>query len=81
MPRAANPDARRVRNTAMRADRARGWTIRKLAAWYALAPSEVHRLVSDVQIQMPGPWHRARLQKEVPNPRLWSVHRVLSPRC
>ena len=78
MPRAPSADARRVRNRAMRSDRARGLSIRKLAAWYALAPSEVHRLVRDVQIQLPGPWHRARMPREAPVPYSWALHTLLS---
>lgn len=79
MPRAANAEQRRVRNADMRANRARGWTVRKLALWYALAPASVHRIVADVRIELPARWHRARLPQEAPLPALAVAHRVLAP--
>lgn len=63
----------------MRANRARGWTVRKLAQWYALAPASVHRIVADVRIELPARWHRARLPQEAPLPDLAVAHRVLAP--
>ena len=63
----------------MRADRARGFTVRRLARLYRLSPASVHRVVKDVHIVLPGPWHRARQPQEAPLPPL-PVHRYLAPR-
>ena len=57
----------------MRADRARGWPVRKLAEHYRLSVASVHRVVKDVRITLPNPWHCARLPRETPPPPL-AVH-------
>lgn len=62
----------------MRANRARGWTVRKLAAWYGVSLALAHRVVADVHILTPNRWHRARLPKEAPLPPLACVHRYLA---
>lgn len=61
----------------MRADRARGWTVRKVAAHYGLSVSTTHRAIRDVRITLPNRWHRARLPREAPPPPLAAVHRYL----
>ncbi|GAB1384411.1 MAG TPA: hypothetical protein PKA18_10245 [Ottowia sp.] len=60
----------------MRADRARGWTVRQLARRYGLGLQTTHRVVRHVPIQLPNPWHRARLPEDGPLPPL-AVHRYL----
>lgn len=61
----------------MRADRARGWTVRKLAQHYGLGLQATHRVVKHVPIQLPNRWHRARMPKDAPLPYLPVVHRYL----
>ena len=61
----------------MRADRARGWTVRKLAQHYGLGLQSTHRVVRDVPITLPNRWHRARLPIEAPPPPLATVHQYL----
>lgn len=58
----------------MRADRARGWTVRKMAAHYGLSVATVHRATRDVRILLPNRWHRSRLPIESPPPPLAAVH-------
>lgn len=36
-----------------------------------------HYLAADVQMVLPGQWHRARLPKDAPLPPLFEVHRLL----
>ena len=69
--------ARADRKAAVRADRARGFTYRKIAAWHGLSVGMAHYLAADVQMVLPGRWHRARLPKDVPLPPLFEVHRLL----
>lgn len=64
----------------MRADRARGWTIRKIAAWHGVSLAMAHRVVGDVHVMLPNRWHRERLPKEQPLPPLPQVSRYLAPR-
>ena len=80
MPRAPNPAIRRERNAAIRADRARGLTVRQIAALHHVSLNQVHRVVRDVHIVLPNRWHRARQPKAAPlPPLLGQLHRVLSP--
>ncbi len=78
MPRAANSAARLARDQAIRADRARGWSLRKLAAHHGLSLSNVHRVAGHVPIALPGPWHLARMPRQAPGPVLPLVHRYLA---
>ena len=78
MPRAPSRQARAQRNAAIRADRARGWSLRKIAKWHGVSLSLAHRLAHDVHIQLPGRWHRSRLPKEAPLPLLPVVHLLRS---
>lgn len=68
MPKAPNASARHSRNAAMRADRARGFSYRKLAQWHGVSLALAYRLARDVYMVLPSPWHRARLPKDVPLP-------------
>ena len=68
MPRSPTPAARAQRNAAIRADRARGWPLRKIARHYGISLALAHRLAADVHIQLPGAWHVARMPKAVPLP-------------
>ena len=68
MPRSPTPAARAQRNAAIRADRARGWPLRKIARHHGISLGLAHRLAADVYIQLPSPWHRARLPREAPAP-------------
>jgi hypothetical protein len=77
MPKAPTRQARAERNLMMRADRARGLTVRQIAAQHAVSVGLVHRLVSDVHVIMPNRWHRAR-QREEPSPRAVNLHWVFS---
>lgn len=52
----------------MRADRARGFSYRKLARLHGVSVALAYRVASDVYMVLPGPWHRARLPKAVPLP-------------
>ena len=61
----------------MRGDRARGWTLRKIAAWHGVSLTMAHRVAGDVHIQLLPRWHRARLPQEVPLPPCTSVHHLL----
>jgi len=70
--------ARALRKAAVRADRARGFTYRKLAAWHGLSVGMVHYLAADVQMVLLPPWHRARCPKDAPLPMLPQVHRLLT---
>ena len=79
MPRAPSAAARLERNQAMQADRARGWTMRKIAKHYGLGLQTVHRVTRHVPIQTPGPWHLTRLPKTRPAPALPLVHRIMAP--
>lgn len=60
----------------MKADRARGLTVRELAASYGVSLALVHRVVSDVHIMLPNRWHRAR-QREAPAPHTFKLHGLL----
>jgi hypothetical protein len=73
MPKAPSRAATRARNTAMRADRARGWTFRQIASHYAVSLQTVHRAVADVHVFLPNKWHRARLPAEPPPPVCWQA--------
>ncbi len=77
MPRAPTVAARQVRDAAIRADRARGWSMRQLAAHYRLSLQSVHRIAGDVHITLPGAWHLARMPRQAPAPPLPEVHRYL----
>lgn len=79
MPRAPTKQARAQRNQAIRADRARGWPLRKIAAWHGVSLALAHRLAHDVHIQLPNRWHRARMPQDVPLPPCVSLHRLLAP--
>lgn len=68
MPKAPNSTARTERNRAMRADRARGWSYRKLARAHGVSVALAYRVARDVHMALPSPWHRARLPKEAPMP-------------
>ena len=68
MPKAPTTAARTLRNAAMRADRARGWSYRKLARVHGVSVALAYRVASDVYMVLPSPWHRARLPKAVPLP-------------
>jgi hypothetical protein len=68
MPKAPNSTARTERNRAMRADRARGWSYRKLARVHGVSVALAYRVASDVYMVLPNQWHRARLPKDVPQP-------------
>lgn len=48
-------ESRRLRNAALRHDRAQGQTVRALAARYGLSKSQAHRLTRGVEIQPPPP--------------------------
>ncbi|GAB3355476.1 hypothetical protein GCM10027395_06340 [Giesbergeria sinuosa] len=52
----------------MRADRARGWSYRKLAQVHGVSLALAYRLARDVHMVLHSPWHRARLPKEAPQP-------------
>lgn len=73
MPKAPSRAATRARNTAMRADRARGWTFREIASHYAVSLQTVHRAVTDVHVALPNAWHKARVPKEAPLPVCWQA--------
>lgn len=68
MPRAPTATARIQRNQAIKADRARGWSFRKLAQVHGVSLALAYRLARDVYMTLPSPWHRARLPKDVPLP-------------
>ena len=65
------------RRAAVRADRARGWIFRKIAAHNGLSVGMAHYLAADVQMVLLPPSHRARLLKDAPLPPLWQIHRLL----
>ena len=50
--------------------------VRQLARRYGLGLQTTHRVVRHVPIQLPNPWHRARLPEDGPLPPL-AVHRYL----
>jgi hypothetical protein len=77
MAHALTNQARSERNAAVRADRARGFTYRKLAAWHGLSVGCVHVLAADVHIHLLSQWHRARLPKLAPLPSMPQAHRVM----
>lgn len=52
----------------MRANRARGWSYRKLARVHGVSLALAYRVTRDVYMVLPSPWHRARLPKDVPQP-------------
>ncbi|HEY9209104.1 hypothetical protein [Acidovorax sp.] len=79
MPRAPTKQARTQRNQAIRADRARGWPLRKIAKHYCISLALAHRLARDVHIQLPSRWHRARMPQGAPLPPCTAVHRLLVP--
>lgn len=81
MPRAPTNRARTERDQAMRADRVRGWTLRKIAKWHGVSLAMAHRVVGHVHIQLLPRWHRARLPKEAPMPPCTSVHWLYSRDC
>ncbi len=49
------PPTRAMRDHWMRLERARGWTIRGLAARYGLSRAQAHRIVAGVEILPPPP--------------------------
>ena len=65
---------------AIRADRARGLTMRQIAHRRGVSVGVVHKLAADVHVQLPNAWHQARLPKAAPTPYLATVHRLRSPR-
>lgn len=65
MPKATSASERHSRNAAMRADRARGFSYRKLAQWHGVSLALAYRVTRDVYMVLPSPWHRARLPKDV----------------
>lgn len=68
MPRAPTPAARAQRDASIKADRVRGWPLRKIARHYGISLALAHRLAADVHIQLPGAWHTARMPKAAPLP-------------
>ena len=68
MPKAPNRTARTERNRAIRADRARGWSYRKLALAHGVSVALAYRVARDVHVVLPSSWHRARLPKEASMP-------------
>ncbi|HMN91664.1 MAG TPA: hypothetical protein PKC60_00395 [Hydrogenophaga sp.] len=64
----------------MKADRARGLTVREVAARYGVSLALAHRVVSDVHIMLPNRWHRAR-QRETPAPYTFRLHGLMQPRA
>ena len=66
MPRTGSEAERAQRNRAIRADRARGYTFRKLAAQYGLSVGMVHKVAGDVHPQLLPAWHRARIHDPEP---------------
>ena len=68
MPKAINAAVRTLRNAEIRSDRTRGWSFRKIAQHHGISVGMAHRLASDVYVQLPSRWHRARLPKEEPLP-------------
>jgi hypothetical protein len=70
---------RQQRRAAVRADRARGWSFRKIAAHHGLSVGMAHYLAADVQMVLLPPWHRARLLRDAPLPPLWQIHRLFAP--
>ena len=68
MPRAPTPAARAQRDASIKADRVRGWSLRKIARHYGISLALAHRLAADVHIQLPSPWHTARMPKAAPLP-------------
>lgn len=79
MPRAPDHITRAQRNEAMRAARAAGWPVRRIAQAYGLGLQSTHRVVRDVPIVLPGRWHRARMPQEAPASVLPIVHRYRAP--
>lgn len=63
----------------MRADRARGLTLRAIGQRYRLGLQTVHRVARHVPIALPSTWHRARMPKDAPLPALALVHRYRAP--
>ena len=79
MPRAADAHHRTERNAAIRADRARGFSLRRIAELHGVSLALAHRLAGDVYITLPSRWHRARQPRPAPAPRLLGhLHRLLS---
>lgn len=52
----------------MRADRARGFSYRKLARLHGVSLALAYRVARDVYIVLPSQWHRARLPQPEPLP-------------
>ena len=63
-----------AQDNAMRADRARGRTVRQLSKTYGLSHSFTHRLVRNIPIILPNRWHLSRMPQEAPLPAITSVH-------
>lgn len=63
---------------AIRADRARGFTVRQIARLHGVSVGVVHKVAHDVHIQLPNRWHLARMPREAPPPNLAAVHRFLT---
>lgn len=79
MPRAQTAEARTERNRAIRADRARGLTLRQIAQVHGISTNQAHRVARHVNIVTPNRWHRARTPKEAPAPALVGhLHLLLS---
>lgn len=68
MPKAPSASARTERNRAIRTDRARGWSFRKLAQVHGVSLALAYRVARDVYMTLPSPWHHARLPQAVPLP-------------
>ena len=68
MPRAPTAAARAQRDASIKADRVRGWSLRKIARRYGISLALAHRLAADVHIQLPSTWHAARMPKAAPLP-------------
>lgn len=67
--------ARAERRAAVRADRARGFTMRQLAQRHGISVGLAHLLACDVQVMLPNRWHCARLPRDVALP--VPVHHLL----
>jgi hypothetical protein len=65
------------RKAAVRADRCRGFTFRKLAKFHGISVGLAHYLARNVQVMLPNAWHRARHPKETPLPYLPQIHALL----
>ena len=68
-----------MRNAAMRADRARGWSLRKIAKFHRVSLAMAHRVAGDVHIMLPGKWHKDRCPAEREAPARANIHLYLYP--